>query len=171
MKRNTSWKSTENINNRKLYLYLRMKNLFESVTRAEVLTRLERINTQSRRQWGKMTVEQMLWHVNSTMSYALNEFQVPIRGNWFQRVIARRYALSELPTPKGKTRTIPEFKATGIYNMEGEKKRFKNYINLYSKSQERLIWPPNPLFGEFTGDNWARLNYKHIDHHFKQFGV
>ena len=30
---------------------------------------------------------------------------------------------------------------------------------------------PNVFFGPMTPNEWARLQYVHIDHHLKQFGV
>ena len=31
--------------------------------------------------------------------------------------------------------------------------------------------PLNPVFGKLTADEWASLQWKHIDHHLKQFGL
>jgi hypothetical protein len=30
---------------------------------------------------------------------------------------------------------------------------------------------PHPLFGALSRNDWARLIWKHIDHHMRQFGV
>ena len=30
---------------------------------------------------------------------------------------------------------------------------------------------PHPIFGEMNRDEWGKIAYKHIDHHFRQFGV
>ncbi|HXB41633.1 MAG TPA: DUF1569 domain-containing protein [Bacteroidia bacterium] len=147
-----------------------MRNLFESEARTEVLSRLEKINTQSQRQWGEMSVDQMLWHLNRFMSYAFGEFTVPFRGNWFLKTFVKPLALGKTPFPKGRSQTPAEFKATGKYDIENEKKRFIEYIEKYSKSPDKKDWPLSPLLGKFTGENWARIQYKHIDHHFRQFG-
>ncbi|MBL0146112.1 MAG: DUF1569 domain-containing protein [Chitinophagaceae bacterium] len=29
----------------------------------------------------------------------------------------------------------------------------------------------HPFFGKFTGDQWGKFMYKHLDHHLQQFGV
>jgi len=30
---------------------------------------------------------------------------------------------------------------------------------------------PHAFFGQLTPEEWARLMYKHLDHHLRQFGV
>ncbi|MGB5666410.1 MAG: DUF1569 domain-containing protein, partial [Maribacter sp.] len=32
-------------------------------------------------------------------------------------------------------------------------------------------WNLHPLFGEFTVEQWGQMEFKHLDHHLKQFGV
>ena len=33
------------------------------------------------------------------------------------------------------------------------------------------IWNPHPMFGKFTMEQWGKMEYKHLDHHLRQFGV
>ena len=35
----------------------------------------------------------------------------------------------------------------------------------------RKDWNPHPLFGKLTHEQWGKMEYKHLDHHLKQFGV
>jgi hypothetical protein len=148
-----------------------MRNLFETEARKEVLERLEKITPDAQAKWGKMTVDQMIWHCNRTMSYAMGEYSIPYKGNVIMKMLFKPLALGKMQFPKARARTIEEWKAIGSYNFEMEKKRFKEYIDHYSKSHHKKQWPHSPLLGKFTGDNWARLEYKHIHHHFSQFGV
>jgi hypothetical protein len=148
-----------------------MKNLFEPEARKEVLKRLDKIAPDSKPKWGKMTADQMLWHVNRTMSYAMGEYPVPYRGNIFMKLFLKKMILGKMPFPKGKADAITEWKATGNYNIDEEKKRFKEYVDRYAQSSDKKVWPYSPLLGTFTGGNWARIDYKHIDHHFTQFGA
>lgn len=30
---------------------------------------------------------------------------------------------------------------------------------------------PHPVFGDFTKDQWGIMQWKHLNHHFEQFGV
>jgi hypothetical protein len=149
-----------------------MKNLFEAETRQEVLSRIEKLSAQSQRQWGEMTVDQMLYHINRPMAYALGDLKLePAKVNWLFRLVARPITLGKSPFPKGVAQTAPDFKATGKYTIETEKKHFKELIEQYAKSRDKKDWPPSLMLGKFTGDDWARMDYKHIDHHFRQFGA
>ena len=31
-------------------------------------------------------------------------------------------------------------------------------------------WPPHPIFGALSQDEWMRWGYLHTDHHLRQFG-
>ncbi|WP_347374194.1 DUF1569 domain-containing protein [Aequorivita sp. Q41] len=61
---------------------------------------------------------------------------------------------------------------------EEEPRDFKvEKINLLSllkeleSQKEREQWAPHPLFGKFTPQQWGQMQYKHLDHHLKQFNV
>lgn len=148
-----------------------MRNLFDAEARHEILERLNKITPDAKARWGKMTVDQMLWHVNRTMSYSMGEYAIPYKGNMLTKLVIKPLALGKMEFPKGKTRTIEEWKAIGNYHLDMEKKRFREYVEQHGKSAHKTQWPHSPLLGKFTGENWARLNYKHIDHHFAQFGA
>jgi hypothetical protein len=148
-----------------------MRNLFEPDARKEVLERLDKITPDSKAKWGQMSVDQMLWHCNRTMSYSMGEYQIPFKGNIITKLVFKPMVLGKMQFPKGRARTIEEWKAIGNYHLEAEKKRFREYVERHGKSQHKIQWPHSPLLGKFTGENWARINYKHIDHHFTQFGA
>ncbi|WP_262710317.1 hypothetical protein [Mucilaginibacter psychrotolerans] len=40
-----------------------------------------------------------------------------------------------------------------------------------TEGPEAITKKLNPFFGLLTPHEWDRLQYKHLDHHFKQFGV
>ena len=50
-----------------------MKNLFEKTTADEAIVRLERLTPASERQWGKMSVAQMLAHCSLIMEAAVGD--------------------------------------------------------------------------------------------------
>ncbi len=41
----------------------------------------------------------------------------------------------------------------------------------FNMLDSRDMWHPHPAFGPFTKEQWGQLQYKHLDHHLKQFGV
>jgi len=44
-------------------------------------------------------------------------------------------------------------------------------VDEFAKLDSRETWYPHPSFGEFTKEQWGQLEYKHLDHHLRQFGV
>ena len=77
---------------------------------------------------------------------------------------------SAVPWPKGAA-TPAEMNAELAHfvltNIENEKTDLLNYLE-NAKGKAQLM--PHPFFGKLNRQEWARLIYKHLDHHLKQFG-
>ncbi len=69
-----------------------------------------------------------------------------------------------LPTAKG-------FAIKDEKDFDTEKQAIANLINALNDQRERNDWQPHPAFGKMTKDQWGKMQYKHLDHHFRQFGV
>src|SRR5689334_24168899 len=54
-----------------------MKNLFQPETFEEIKQRIEQLQPNSQRQWGKMEVAQMLAHCSATMEVAVGDKRPP----------------------------------------------------------------------------------------------
>ena len=54
-----------------------MKNLFEQETVDEVISRIDKLQPRSQRQWGKMDVAQMMAHCSITMDIASGRLNLP----------------------------------------------------------------------------------------------
>jgi hypothetical protein len=65
-----------------------MRNLFDATVANQVKTRLEKLEPQSERRWGKMTVAQMLAHCSVSMQWAVGEV-VPEKGALPARLMGR----------------------------------------------------------------------------------
>src|SRR5471030_2287101 len=65
-----------------------MKNLFETTVANQVKTRLGKLEPQSERLWGKMTMAQMLAHCSTSMQWAVGEV-VPEKGALPARLMGR----------------------------------------------------------------------------------
>ena len=37
--------------------------------------------------------------------------------------------------------------------------------------KDKKEWDPHPVFGSFTPEQWGQMQYKHLDHHLRQFNV
>ena len=65
-----------------------MKNLFDATVANEVKARLGKLEPQSERRWGKMTVAQMLAHCSVSMQWAVGEV-VPEKAPLPARLMGR----------------------------------------------------------------------------------
>jgi hypothetical protein len=54
-----------------------MKNLFDKDTHTEIINRLNALTPQTQRQWGKMTVAQMLAHCKEAFKVPLSDKKMP----------------------------------------------------------------------------------------------
>ena len=46
----------------------------------------------------------------------------------------------------------------------------KELLNYLERVRQQKNLNEHPFFGELNRKEWARLTYKHLDHHLKQFG-
>ena len=149
-----------------------MKNLFDPTAAADILSRFEKLEPDSKALWGKMYVAQMLAHIQVPAQLALGDRQLKknILGLLFGR-IAKKKLLSEKPFPAGLP-TDPSFVMKGEYDFHIEKRKALALLNrLVGGGETGLIKQTHPFFGKMTADEWGILTWKHLDHHLRQFGV
>ncbi len=148
-----------------------MKTVHDPEIRARILERLERLAPESRRQWGRMSVAEMLFHVNAGMRIALGELHAePVGDPAFWHTRGKAIALSDAPWPAGAP-TSEEALASCPVDLSEERDRFRRLLDRLGGTDVDADWPAHPRFGPLTGREWSRLNHNHIDHHFRQFGV
>ena len=76
-----------------------MPMLHDPVVRASIEARLNTLRSDSPRQWGTMTAEQMLWHLNQFLGAALGEGTMPAQKAPLPLPLMR-FMLLYLPWPK-----------------------------------------------------------------------
>lgn len=144
--------------------------LHDPATRDAIRARVKKISPASTRQWGKMSVDQMLWHVNQSLAQSLGKvpasaFKAPLPP------FLLKFVALNMPWPKG-TPTSPDFLADGKRpNLEAERARCLDLMDAFAAKNMSDPWAKSPAFGKMSGNDWSRLHAKHIDHHLKQFGV
>ncbi|MDT0295539.1 DUF1569 domain-containing protein [Mesonia ostreae] len=149
-----------------------MKSLFNSETYLEINRRLETISKNSNRKWGKMQVAQMLHHCQKPLSIALEKEQIE-KPPFYMRVLAK-FIKSSMYNDKAWKQNLPtakELKITSPKNFDVEKENLFRLIKEFHVKNSQEQWTPHPIFGSFTKDQWGKMQYKHLDHHFRQFGI
>ncbi|MBK7631855.1 MAG: DUF1569 domain-containing protein [Ignavibacteriales bacterium] len=150
-----------------------MKNIFDPTVTTEIISRINKLDAGTKRQWGKMNAAQMLAHCNVT--YELVYDKIHPKPNTLKsfilKIFVKPVVVGEKPYKKDSP-TAPEFKVNDDKIFETEKGRLINYI---LKTQElgaaKFHNKESHSFGALTKDEWNNLFYKHLDHHLNQFGV
>lgn len=149
-----------------------MKNIFEPETYQEIKSRINQLNPQTARKWGKMDVAQMMAHCSAAFEVGLGDRDLKrgILGFLFGGLARKQYVYST--NYKHNQPTDPTFVVRDQRNFDQEKGRLLEMIDRLHKGGEKVITKaPHPFFGKLTPMEWAQLAYNHMNHHLNQFGV
>jgi hypothetical protein len=149
-----------------------MKSLFSPADSQNIIDRLGQINENSPALWGKMNATQMLMHCQQPMQVSLGELRLKrgLMGFWFGKTTMKRL-LSSRPFPKNLP-TDPNFIITMDGDFTTEKSKLEALITQFQKADpEGMSKHEHPFFGKMQPEEWDRLNWRHLDHHLKQFGA
>ncbi len=147
-----------------------MPVLHDDRYRTEILRRVEALTPESRGQWGKMSVSQMLWHVNEAMEGALGRVAEAPEKVPLPRPLLKFIVLN-LPWPKGaptRRRWVPQ---KDRYDFAAERDRCLSLVDAITSKALGDRWPDSPTLGRMSGNDVSRLQAKHLNHHLTQFGV
>lgn len=144
--------------------------LHDPAVRDSIRGRVQRLTPDATRAWGKMSVDQMLWHVNTSLKNALGQ-PLPTEMRFPVPKTVIRFLVLNLPWTKGAP-TAPDLVAGDRYDFEVERQRCLQLIDEFTNRKlDETGWGKSPSLGEMNGRQWSRLHAKHLDHHLKQFSV
>lgn len=147
-------------------------NLFEKDAYDSILQRLNSLTPDAPRQWGKMSVSQMLAHLKVAFRVPLHETALP--RMFLGRLIGglfKSQLYNEKPYGKGLP-TAPDFIIKNEPAFEQERAALIALITeFYTKGPTKVGQHPHPFFGKLTPEQWGLSMWKHLDHHLKQFGA
>jgi hypothetical protein len=150
-----------------------MKNLYNKADVSETVKRIESLTANSQRQWGTMTPAQMMAHVNISIEMASGKFhlkRVGLIGRAIGSMIKPK-VLNEKPFGKNSP-TAPRFIFKDEMNFEEQRSKLISSIGSFHEAgPTKCTAHPHPFFGHFSPDQWALFQWKHLDHHLRQFGV
>jgi hypothetical protein len=150
-----------------------MKSLFDKDTHAEMLERLAKLTPECKREWGKMSPSQAMEHTARVLEMATSDEQ-PIKQIFLGKALAwifKGQFLGEKPFRKNAP-TGPDYVIADQPDFEATRARLKALIDKFnSMGEAKLDGNVHPFFGKLTGKQWGETQYKHVDHHLRQFGV
>jgi|SRR5215831_5916985 len=149
-----------------------MNSLFETSASTEILDRLEKLQPETKPLWGKMNVSQMLAHCTVPLEAALGDkqFKRTFFGVLFGKM-GKKQVLKDEPFKKNLP-TDPNFIIKDTPDFRIKKSQLESLIKRFSSSDpEAVSARSHPFFGKMNADEWGWLQYKHLDHHLRQFGA
>ena len=145
-----------------------MKTIFDPATRKELIARISSLNENSKAQWGKMNVYQMVKHCIAFEEMALGKkkYKRTFLGYLFGKM-ALKNIVNEKPLVRS-TPTLPELRIKEDNgNVSDQKAKWIALIEEYDRfSNYDFV---HAFFGKMTKEQIGYMAYKHTDHHLRQF--
>jgi len=151
-----------------VYWFKKMKTIFDQTTRAELIRRINLLDDESRAQWGRMNIYQMVKHCRlwEEMILRRKQYKQAFIGRLFGKMALKSVLKDESPL-KRNTPTLRELRITENGAVDSEKMKWIALIEEYAHfSNVDFV---HPFFGRMTKDQIGYLAYKHTDHHLRQF--
>lgn len=150
-----------------------MKNIFSQEVTQEIIDRIHKLTPDTQRQWGKMTVSQMLAHCSVTYEMIYENIHPKPKG--FQKFILRAFVkpivTNEKPY-KQNNPTAPSFIIKDDKDFQKEQNRLVDYIQRTQQlGAAHFEQKESNSFGKLSSSQWNNMFYKHLNHHLTQFGV
>ena len=151
-----------------------MQNVFDAKDAQEYINRINNLTPETQRKWGKMSVDQVLAHLNVAydLTFTLEKFPKP---SFIAKFLLSRFVkpkiTNEIPY-KQSLPTSPAFIIADERNFEEEKaKLIGNIQRVQQLGREAFEGKENINFGKMTAQCWNNMFAKHLNHHLEQFGV
>ncbi len=151
-----------------------MKSLFNPEDLEETRNRIFLIKENVEPKWGRMNSAQMFRNCDKILQVALGKLILPKRNLLIQTIgIITKIEMKIFNN--GIPRNMPTFDKVKVsVNCNFEKSRenlLKTLDEFIRKAEKNNLLSEHQLFGKMTKQDWGFLEYKHINHHLKQFGV
>lgn len=150
-----------------------MKSIFNPNTSKDLIARAQNITSNSKAQWGKMNSYQMMVHCIKNAELLQTKKQYPrlFIGRLFGKMALKSTLKNDKPMSKNSP-THPEFVIKDEGQVSDVKDRFIQSIEAYNYcNSEQYRDFVHPFFGKMTMTQVGQWEYKHLDHHLRQFGA
>jgi hypothetical protein len=148
-----------------------MPTLWDDRSREALMSRFENLTSEARPLWGKFTAARMLAHVNDALRMSNGDLATASKNLPLRFPVIKQLVVYALPWPKG-VPTAPELLARGEAAVwEEERSAFSSVLRRFCDRDRKAPFPRHPAFGRLSRRAWGVLQYRHVDHHFRQFGA
>ena len=137
--------------------------------KSAIKRRIDALEPATRPQWGRMTADQMLWHVNVSMREAVGDYHPNVKPLPVPKWLLR-WAVIHVPWGRG-AQTRSDMYAVSAYDFHAQKTECLALIDRIVAVPLTATWPMSASMGPMTGKHWSQLTAKHLNHHLRQFGA
>jgi hypothetical protein len=119
-----------------------------------------------------MNVGQMLSHCQAPIDVAFGDLK--LKSNIVFLLLGRIFKKRILAAPmfKKNSMTDPSFIRSGQFEFEKNKADLIAKVKRFaSEGTGSIRIEKHPFFGKMSFEEWDNLQWKHLNHHLKQFGV
>lgn len=137
----------------------------------QIQARLSQLSPSSQALWGKMNSAQVLAHLSIGFELALNPNKPKHTLLW--KIIGpliRKKLLAPEDFPRSAP-TAPWFIVADAKVFEQEFHRLNALLDQFDHKMENCPALIHPNFGKLSVQDWKLLQWKHCDHHLRQFGL
>ncbi len=150
-----------------------VKNLFEPADVVGIKERMAHLGPNSKPQWGKMNVAQMLAHCSAAIGMAEGNVTPP--RIWLGRLLgplAKKSLIAKGEPMRRNAMTEKSVLVTDQRDFVVERQRLREAIDRFASGGPAICTRhPHFFLGPLTPMEWAVLMYQHLDHHLRQFDV
>lgn len=149
-----------------------MKTIFDPSIRESLISRIQSLSADSPRQWGKMSLYQMLAHNTYWNAWVLGQGEHTYRQTflgklWGKRAL-RQLVKDEKPLDKNIPASSQFIPKQVVGDFAAEKVTWMALVQEYQHfSNPGFI---HEFMGKMSREAIGILVYKHTDHHLRQFG-
>jgi len=160
-----------------LTMVQKKQNVFIEMTNEKIKNCLSKLTVQSTPKWGTMSVQHMIEHLEYTYRIAsgeIQDFEITTPEKILEKVHNTLYNFEQMPKnydfPLATESKIKELKYENIEIAKAKMLESRqDYLDFFKEHPEIKL--KNTVFGEMNRYEWYLLERKHLNHHFKQFGV
>jgi hypothetical protein len=155
-----------------------MQSLLKPECRDALWRRIRLLRPETPARWGQFTAPQMLAHLIQSLHMTSGALPIPPAPvPWvLSHAPLKHLLIYVLPFPRGMS-TFPELLAREAADPRSlsadawadEQGVFKGALDTVGAMDPAAKWPDHGAFGLLSGREWGVLQYRHLDHHMRQF--
>lgn len=147
-----------------------MKRLDQPATVQDTLRRIEALMAEDQPRWGTIGVAHVVCHLADACEIAMGMADAgPFTPTWLSSWPGLWLIIdSPLPWPKGKIKALAAFHRSQPSQFAADRQKLLDLVARHGVHPGP--WAVSPAFGALSPRRWQRLQWRHLDHHLRQFG-